>query len=153
MKIAIFPGTFNPFTIGHADILRRGLELFDRVVVSVGMNIDKPEMQQDAADRAEAIRALYASERRVQVVCWSGLTIDLCRKVGARFILRGVRSVKDYEYERDIADANMRVGGIDTVMIAASPELACISSSLIRDLRSHGYDISEFLPQPPPDQE
>lgn len=152
MRIALFPGTFNPFTIGHADIVRRGLELFDRVVVSVGVNIQKPEMQQDAVQRAESIRELYAADERVQVVCWSGLTIDLCHKVGARFILRGVRSVKDYEYERDIADANMRIGGIDTVMIPASPEHAYISSSLMRDLLSHGRDISEFLPKPSSDQ-
>ena len=148
MKIAVFPGTFNPFTIGHADIVRRGLELFDRLVISVGVNIHKPDMQQDAERRAASIRALYAGDERVQVVCWSGLTIDLCHQVGARFILRGVRSVKDYEYERDIADANMRIGGVDTVMIAASPEHAYISSSLIRDLLSHGHDVSGFLPQP-----
>lgn len=139
-RIAVFAGTFNPFTIGHADIVRRGLELFDKVVVCVGVNVSKPGDEQLSARRASAIKALWADDARVEACSWSGLTADLAAKVGATHLLRGVRSVKDYEYERDMADANKQAFGIDTVILFARPDLGYVTSSLVRELRAFGKD-------------
>lgn len=141
-KAAIFAGSFNPFTIGHADIVRRGLEIFDRIIISVGININKGV----TANAGQTVAELYRDEPRVEVVTWSGLTADLAKKMGARFLLRGVRSVKDYEYERDMADANRAVFGLETVILYASPNLAYVSSSLVRELQAYGEDVSRFLP-------
>ncbi len=142
-NIAIFAGSFHPFTIGHADIVRRGLEIFDRIIISVGVNIAKGTT---APTAVEKIAELYKDEPRVTVVTWPGLTAELAKKTDARFLLRGVRSVKDYEYERDMADANRAVFGLETVILYASPDLAYVSSSLVRELQAYGEDVSRFLP-------
>lgn len=142
-NIAIFAGSFHPFTIGHADIVRRGLEIFDRIIISVGVNIAKGTT---APTAVEKIAELYKDEPRVTVVTWPGLTAELAKKMDARFLLRGVRSVKDYEYERDMADANRAVFGLETVILYASPDLAYVSSSLVRELQAYGEDVSRFLP-------
>lgn len=147
-RTALFAGTFAPFTIGHADIVRRGLCMFDSVIICLGVNAAKAGSEADARERAEAIARLYAAEPRVSVVTWAGLTADAARELGASVLLRGVRSVRDYEYERDMADANRALFGIDTVMIAAAPHLAHVSSSLVRELRAHGRDVSALLPTP-----
>ncbi len=147
-KIAVFPGSFDPFTIGHAAIVRRGLTLFDRIVIGVGVNKQK-RMLSDAAGRVARIRGCYRGEERVSVESYGDLTIDFARRVGAQFILRGLRSVKDFEYERDMADMNRRLTGVETVLLFTEPPLAAISSGVVRDLIDHGYDVSDFLPSAP----
>lgn len=145
MKTGLFAGTFDPFTIGHASVVRRALQLFDRVVVAVGVN-DAKHPETTAQQRVEAIRSLYADDERVQVVAYSGLTVDVAREHGAAFIVKGVRSVRDYESEREQAELNRRLAGIDTVLLLAEPGLEAVSSSTVRSLRSFGRDVSEFLP-------
>lgn len=146
MKTGLFAGTFDPFTIGHASVVRRALQLFDRVVVAVGVN-DAKHPETTAQQRVEAIRSLYADNERVTVVAYSGLTVDVAREHGAAFIVKGVRSVRDYESEREQAEVNRRLAGIDTVLLMAEPGLEAVSSSTVRSLRSFGRDVSEFLPK------
>ena len=146
MKTGLFAGTFDPFTIGHASVVRRALQLFDRVVVAVGVN-DATHPETTAQQRVEAIRSLYADDERVTVVAYSGLTVDVAREHGAAFIVKGVRSVRDYESEREQAEVNRRLAGIDTVLLMAEPGLEAVSSSTVRSLRSFGRDVSEFLPK------
>lgn len=146
MKTGLFAGTFDPFTIGHASVVRRALQLFDRVVVAVGVN-DAKHPETTAQQRVEAIRSLYADDERVTVVAYSGLTVDVAREYGAAFIVKGVRSVRDYESEREQAEVNRRLAGIDTVLLMAEPGLEAVSSSTVRSLRSFGRDVSEFLPK------
>lgn len=146
MKTGLFAGTFDPFTIGHASVVRRALQLFDRVVVAVGVN-DAKHPETTAQQRVEAIRSLYADDERVTVVAYSGLTVDVVREHGAAFIVKGVRSVRDYESEREQAEVNRRLAGIDTVLLMAEPGLEAVSSSTVRSLRSFGRDVSEFLPK------
>lgn len=147
MNVILFPGSFNPFTIGHQSLVDRILPLFDRVVIAVGINSKK---QTDNADdsRIESISALYAGEPKVKVIAYSGLTVDACREEGARWMLRGVRSVADFEYERNLADINRRISGIETLLLYTLPEYASISSSVVRELQNYGHDVSEFLPTP-----
>ena len=146
MKTGLFAGTFDPFTIGHASVVRRALQLFDRVVVAVGVN-DAKHPETTAQQRVAAIRSLYADDERVTVVAYSGLTVDVAREHGAAFIVKGVRSVRDYESEREQAEVNRRLAGIDTVLLMAEPGLEAVSSSTVRSLRSFGRDVSEFLPK------
>lgn len=146
-RIAIFPGSFDPFTIGHDSIVSRGLGIFDRIVIAIGVNIHKPDATRLAKEKLEAISALYAANPAVSVVVWDGLTADLAKKFGSRWILRGVRSVSDFEYERNMADVNRQIAGLETVILFAEPELAAISSSVVRELRAFGHDVSRYLPQ------
>lgn len=145
MRIAIFPGSFDPFTVGHASIVERGLPMFDRIVIGVGLNENKRQLHAPE-DRVRAIADLYADDDRVKVVGYNDLTIDLAHREGAQFILRGLRSVKDFEYERDIASMNRRLGGIETVMFFTEPNYSHISSSVVRELIAFGKDVSAFLP-------
>ena len=138
-------GSFDPYTIGHHDILKRALPLFDQVVVGVGVNEHKQCMC-SAQERVERIAALYADDPRVRVEQYSGLTVDFARRHGAGFIIKGVRSIKDFEYEREQADVNRRISGIDTLLLMASPALASVSSSVVRELIHYGKDVSAFLP-------
>ena len=147
MKTAVFPGSFDPFTVGHASIVKRGLPMFDRIVIGVGVN-DRKRSLYTPEQRVEVIRRLYAAEPRVKVVAYKDLTIDLARREGAGFILRGLRSVKDFEYERDIAAMNHRLGGVETVLLFTESQYAHISSSVVRELIAYGKDVSDFLPQP-----
>lgn len=144
MKIAIFPGSFDPFTIGHHDIVMRGLDIFDEIVIGIGKNSNKQETF-PLQERLERIQQAYADEPRVKVEVYEGLTIDFVAKHHAKHILRGVRSVKDFEYERDIAEANRQLSGIETIVLYTRPELAHISSSLVRELRAYGKDVSGFM--------
>ena len=144
-SIAIFPGSFDPFTVGHADIVARGLGMFERIVIGVGVNEHKRPLQ-TADSRVESIARLYAGEPRVKVVAYSDLTFDLARREGADFILRGLRSVKDFEYERDIAVMNKALSGVETVLLFTDPQYSAVSSSVVRELLAFGKDVSEFLP-------
>jgi len=145
-NIAVFPGSFDPFTIGHASIVERALPMFSHVVIGVGRNAGKHALY-SPEERVERIRALYADEPRISVASYDDLTIDLAKRCGAHFILRGLRSVKDFEYERDVAAMNQRLGGVETVMLFCEERHACISSSIVRELISYGKDVSAFLPQ------
>lgn len=145
-RIALFTGTFDPFTIGHASIVRRALTMFDRLVVAVAMS--KLKHAQEEIDRRVAdIEALYADEPRVSVVAYADLTVDLARREHARFIVRGVRDVRDFEYERQQADINRRLGDVETLILFTEPELQSVSSTLVRELRYFGHDASQFVPK------
>ena len=149
MKTAIFPGSCDPFTVGHASIVARGLPLFDRIVIGVGIN-DKKRSLYTPEQRVARIAALYHNEPRIRVVAYNDLTIDLAHREQAGFILRGLRSVKDFEYERDIAAMNSRLGGVETVLLFTEAQYAHISSSVVRELIAFGKDVSDFVPQPQP---
>ncbi len=144
-KIALFAGTFDPYTRGHHSIVLRALALFDRVVVAVGNNMGKKCML-TPEERVAAIKKVYAAEERVEVALYGGLTMDYARSIGAAALLRGVRTIKDFEYERELADVNMRIGGIDTVILVSEPEYSSISSSVVRELAAYGKDVSALLP-------
>ena len=145
MRTVLFPGSFNPFTKGHADIVERALALFDRVVVAVGYNENKADLS-GIDERLETIRRIYANEARVEVLSYSCLTVDVARQVDASAVLRGVRSFKDYEYEMQMADVNRQLTGLETVILFARPEYASISSSVVRELQHYGHDVTDFLP-------
>lgn len=145
MKTAIFPGSFDPFTLGHKDIADRALGIFDRVVIGVGYNENKSGFS-DVNDRVKAIEAIYSDNTRIKVESYSGLTIEFARRHDAKFIIRGLREVKDFEYERNLADTNSAISDIETVFLVARPELGFISSSMVRELYRNGYDASRFLP-------
>ena len=146
MKIAIFPGSFDPFTIGHYDIVKRALTLFDKIVIGIGQNQAK-QSTFNLTERLERIEKAFADESRVVVTTYDGLTVDFARKHGATHIVRGVRSTIDFEYERNIAEANRQLSGIETVLLYTSPEYGHISSTLVRDLHAHGRDITNYLPE------
>jgi len=146
-KIGIFVGSFDPFTVGHDSIVRRALGLFDRLVIGVvGDQVHKPDMQ-PAEQRMKAISELYQDEPRIEVKPYYGLAIEFAQQEGARYIVKGVRSVKDFEYEREQADINRQIGGIETILLYAEPHLASVSSSVVRELKHFGKDVSEFLPK------
>lgn len=144
-RVALFAGTFDPFTTGHYSIVERGLRLFDRIVVAVGVNGGKCPPA-TAAARVDAISRVFARDSRVSVIAYDGLTVEAAEAAGARFLLRGVRSVADYEYERALADINRNISGIETVILYALPELAVVSSSMVRELDRYGRDVSPYLP-------
>ena len=148
MKIGVFVGSFNPFTIGHHSIVTRALPLFDRLVIGVvGDQVNKPDMP-TAEERMASIKALYQDESRIEVKPYYGLAIDFARQEGAHFIIKGVRSVKDFEYEREQADINRQISGgtVETLLLFAEPQLSAISSSMVRELQHFGVDVSEFMP-------
>jgi pantetheine-phosphate adenylyltransferase len=144
-RIAFFAGTFDPFTIGHQSIVERALTLFDRVVIGIGINSQKIE-NEDTQSRIEDIRSIYGNDPRIEVEAYTDLTWQAARRCGCTHLLRGVRSVIDFEYERNLADANRNLSGLETVILYTLPELSFVSSSLVRDLQRHGEDVSEFLP-------
>lgn len=146
MRIAIFPGSFDPFTIGHYDIVRRGLGLFDRIIIAIGKNSTKHEMI-PLQERISAILNAFEDDPRIEVCAYDCLTVDLAREKGADYLLRGIRCVQDFEYERNMAEANKELAGIETVLLYTRPEYAHISSTLVRDLMSYNKDISPYLPQ------
>ena len=141
MKRAIFPGSFDPFTIGHYDIVMRGLQLFDEIIIGVGQNGEKSD-HHNLQTRIDAIRHTFADEPRVSVRAYSTLTVDFAQEVDAHFILRGVRNTRDFEYEQSIAEANRQMTGIETLLLYTRPEYAHISSTLVRDLMHYGKDVT-----------
>ncbi len=147
MKIGVFVGSFDPFTVGHDSIVTRSLGLFDRLVIGVvGDQVHKPGMA-PAEERMKAIAELYADEPRIEVKPYYGLAVEFAKEQGAHYILKGVRSVKDFEYERDQADINRQISGIETILLFAEPQYASVSSSVVRELQHFGHDVSEFLPK------
>lgn len=143
-RTAVFAGTFNPFTIGHKSIVERGLKLFDRIIVAVGVNPDKVSGE-TAEERCAVIRKVFEGNKGVEVMSYSGLTADFVARTGASAILRGVRNVTDFEYERNLADINLNVLGVETCFLLSLPEYSYISGSMVRELQSHGYDVSKYL--------
>lgn len=146
MRTGLFVGTFDPFTIGHDSIVRRALPLFDRLVVGVGVNGRKHCMF-PLDERMDVIRRLYADEERVDVKHYDDLTVDFARRENAAFIVKGVRSMKDFEFEREQADINRQLTGIDTILLFAEPGLESVSSTVVRELIGFGKDVAAFLPK------
>lgn len=145
MKRAIFPGTFDPFTLGHYSIVQRGLAFFDEIVIGIGLNQAKKTLF-SVEKRRELIEQAFVDEPRVKIASYNSLTVDFAKLVEADYILRGLRSVGDFEYERTVADANRKLTGVETVILFTEAEYSYISSTVARDLISYGKDISAFLP-------
>lgn len=145
-RIALFPGTFDPITIGHLDIINRALPLFDKLVIGIGRNINKTPMFSDE-QRITWIQEIYKDMPKVSAVLYEGLTVDCCQKVGANFIVRGIRYVNDFEYEKAIADMNRSLdNNIETVFLTCLPQFTSVASTLVRDVLRNGGDVMKFLP-------
>ena len=145
MKRAIFPGTFDPFTIGHYSIVERGLTFFDEIVIGIGLNYTKKTLF-SVEKRLDLIQQAFEYEERVKVMSYNSLTVDFALSVQADYVLRGLRSVGDFEYERTIADANRKLTGIETVILFTESKYSYISSTVARELITYGKDITAFLP-------
>ena len=143
---AIFPGTFDPFTIGHQSLVDRALTLVDEIVISIGVNLTK-KTYFSLEERVASIEQLYRNEPRVQVMLYDSLTVDFAKRIDARFILRGIRTMSDFEYEKHMADVNRELTGIETFILFTEPEYTHISSSIVRELLQYGKDTSRFVPQ------
>ena len=147
IRTGVFVGSFNPFTVGHDSIVTRALPLFDRLVIGVvGDQVHKPDMP-SAEERIQAIVELYRDEPRIEVKAYYGLAVDFAKLEGARFIVKGVRSVKDFEYEREQADINRQIAGIETVLLYSEPQYSSVSSTMVRELQHFGVDVSPYLPK------
>lgn len=146
MRKAIFPGTFDPFTIGHYSVVKRALTFMDEIIIGIGINENK-KAYFPIEKREAMIQALYKDEPRIKVMAYDCLTIDFAQQVGAQFIVRGIRTVKDFEYEETIADINRQLAGIETILLFTEPELTCVSSTIVRELLSYKKDISQFIPE------
>ncbi|MCD7939992.1 MAG: pantetheine-phosphate adenylyltransferase [Bacteroides intestinalis] len=146
MRRAIFPGTFDPFTIGHSSIVTRALTFMDEVIIGIGINENK-NTYFPIEKRVAMIQNFYRNEPRIKVHSYDCLTIDFAQQVDAQFIIRGIRTVKDFEYEETIADINRKLAGIETILLFTEPELTCISSTTVRELLQFGKDISQFIPE------
>lgn len=146
-RIALFPGSFDPFTIGHESIVRRAIPLFDKIIIAVGKNTNKDDFF-PLDKRMEWINTVFDDKQKVEVTSYSGLTVDFCKKIDAKYILRGVRTSSDFEYERSIGQMNRTMdSGIETVFLLTQPEHTYITSTIVRDIIRHGGDASRFLPQ------
>ncbi len=145
-RIAFFAGSFNPFTLGHQSVVERGLQVFDRIVIGIGVNAQKMA-DTDVEERVAAILDVFGDDPRIEVEAYSELTWQAARRLGCTHLLRGVRSTVDFEYERTLADANRNLSGLETVILFTLPEQGFISSSLVRELERYGADTSELLPR------
>ena len=145
MKTAVFPGSFDPITLGHYDIIKRGISLFDKVIVAIGVNAEKKYMF-TLEERLHFIRESFKDEPKVEVITYEGLTIDLCKKVGAKFILRGLRNPADFEFEKAIAHTNRQLSRIETVFLLTAAKTSYISSSIVRDVLRNGGDYTILVP-------
>ena len=145
-RICLFPGTFDPVTLGHIDIINRAMPLFDKIVVGIGRNVNKVPMFAEEL-RLQWVKDIYKNEPKVEAVLYDGLTVNCCKNVGAKFILRGIRYVNDFEYEKAIADMNRSLEGhIETVFLTCLPQFTSVASTLVRDVYKNGGDVSQFLP-------
>ncbi len=145
-RIAIFPGSFDPFTNGHLDVVLRGTALFDEIVIAIGNNSNKKRAW-EVDQMIEIIGGVFKDEPHITVQSYKGLTADFANKVGAKFLLRGLRNTTDFEYENTIAQANRHVNKeLETVFLITSPHLAAISSSIIREIHSYGGNVDDFIP-------
>lgn len=145
-KVAVFPGSFDPFTIGHHSLVTKALPLFDKIIIAVGQNSTKQPVF-DSQKRLEALRKLYHGQVKVEIVTFSGLTVDLCKKHNAHFILRGLRNGTDFDYEKSIANMNKRMHStLETIFLITDPEHECVSSTIVREIYKNGGNITQFLP-------
>ena len=146
-KIALFPGSFDPFTRGHKDLVDRGLQIFDRIVIGVGRNYSKQGLL-STEQKIRLIEDSFKNEPRVSVELYEGLTVDFCKKQNIKFLLRGMRNAQDFEYERNMMQINnMLDSELMTVMLFTRPEYEAVSSSVVRELMAYGKDVAEFLPE------
>lgn len=146
-RICLFPGTFDPITVGHLDIIYRSLDLFDKVIIGIGRNSGKLPMFSEE-QRVEWINHIFKDDPRVDSIVYDGLTVDCCKRVNAKFILRGIRYVNDFEYEKAIADMNRSLDGdIETIFLTCLPQFTSVASTLVRDVIRNGGDASAFLPE------
>jgi pantetheine-phosphate adenylyltransferase len=147
MRIGLFPGTFDPITIGHLDIIHRSLRLFDKLYIGIGRNANKTAMFSEE-QRLTWIKEIYKGNEKIDAVIYDGLTIDCCKQVGANFILRGIRYVNDFEYEKAIADMNRSLNNnIETIFLTCLPQYTSVASTLVRDVLRNGGDVEQFLPE------
>lgn len=145
-RICLFPGTFDPVTLGHIDIINRSLGLFDKLVIGIGKNANKAPMFPDEL-RLEWLQQIYRNEPRVEALIYEGLTANCCKEIGAHFILRGIRYVSDFEYEKAIADMNRSLDPtIETIFLTCLPQFTSVASTLVRDVLRNGGDVAQFLP-------
>lgn len=146
-RICLFPGTFDPVTLGHTDIIDRALPLFDKMYIGIGRNTNKQPMFSEA-QRLEWLKEIYRGNSKVEAIVYEGLTVDCCKQVGANFILRGIRYVNDFEYEKAIADMNRSIAdNIETIFLTCLPQFTSVASTLVRDVLKNGGDVSRFLPE------
>jgi len=146
-RIALFPGTFDPMTLGHVDIINRSLDLFDKIVIGIGTNINKKPMYTEE-QRVEWIKEIYKDEPRVEAKIYEGLTVNFCKEIGAGYIIRGIRFVSDFEYEKTIADMNRSLDSkIETIFLTCLPKYSSVASTLVRDVIRNGGNASMFLPE------
>jgi pantetheine-phosphate adenylyltransferase len=146
MRIALFPGTFDPVTFGHLDIIERGLPLFDKLYIGIGLNSNKAPMFSDK-QRKLWLEEIFKDEPKIKVVVYEGLTVDCCKKVRANYIVRGIRYVNDFEYEKAIADMNRSLDeNIETIFLTCLPKYTSVASTLVRDVIRNGGDVSQFVP-------
>lgn len=146
MKRAIFPGTFDPFTIGHYSVVKRALTFMDEIIIGIGIN-DGKRTWFPTDKRVEMVKKLYADEPRIRVEAYDNLTVDFAIQHDAGFIIRGIRTVRDFEYEETIADINRKLAGIETILLFTEPELTSVSSTIVRELLHYGKDVTPFLPE------
>ncbi len=148
MRIGLFPGTFDPITLGHIDIIDRALPLFDKLYIGIGRNTNKQPLFPES-DRLQWIKECYRDTEKIQAIVYEGLTVDCCRMVGAKFILRGIRYVNDFEYEKAIADMNRSIEhGVESIFLTCSPQFTSVASTLVRDVYRNKGDVRQFLPPP-----
>ena len=145
-RVALFPGSFDPFTRGHESIVRRALPLFDRFVIAIGVNADKRSFM-SMEQRKAFIESVFQDELSVEVISYENMTVDIAREVGAQFIVRGVRLIQDFENEKHLAEVNRDLSGIETILLYTLPEYSHISSSIVRELARFGQDVSGYLPE------
>lgn len=145
MRRAVFPGTFDPITLGHVDIIKRALPLFDELIIAIGVNADKKTMF-SLEERIKFIEDVFKNESRIKVKSYIGLTANFCKNEKAQFIVRGLRNSIDFAYEQSIAQANAKVNGVDSVFLISSPEYSHILSSIVRDIARHGGDYQDLIP-------
>lgn len=146
MKRALFPGTFDPFTIGHYSVVKRALSFMDEIIIGIGIN-EKKRTYFSTEERVAMIQQLYVDEPRIRVEAYNSLTIDFANDHDVQFIVRGIRTVRDFEYEETIADINRKLAGVETILLFTEPELTSISSTVVRELLQFGKDVTPFLPQ------
>ena len=146
MKKAVFPGSFDPITLGHVDLIYRGLEIFDEIIIAIGVNADKKQLF-SLEDKIQQIKNTFINEPRIKVASYKGLTIDFCKSVNSKYILRGLRNSSDFNYEQSIAQTNSSLSSIESVFLISSPQLAHISSTIVRDIIRNEGDCKNLVPK------
>ena len=146
MKKAVFPGSFDPITLGHVDLIYRGLEIFDEIIIAIGVNADKKQLF-SLEDKIQQIKNTFINEQKIKVASYKGLTIDFCKSVNSKYILRGLRNSSDFNYEQSIAQTNSSLSKIESIFLISSPQLAHISSTIVRDIIKNEGDYKSLVPE------